>query len=151
MKTLIKRMVVTSVALVLFCVCAVAQNENNAPTNKEKSATNAAVINSSGITFNPSPCFVYAGEKVDVFVTLPIGHDDIQFENNTNSGEYYTAEICLVNNRLAIRVRGKADKIFTGIIEETIIISAIKKKNEYDTRSNNSNPTGSLTVLIAHK
>lgn len=38
MKTLIKRMVVTSVALVLLCVCAVAQNENNAPTNKEKSA-----------------------------------------------------------------------------------------------------------------
>lgn len=88
---------------------------------------------------------------MDVFVTLPIGYDDIQFENNRNSGEYYTAEICLVNNRLAIRVRGKADKIFTGIIEETIIISAIKKKNEYDTRSNNSNLTGSLTVLIAHK
>ena len=151
MKTLIKRMVVMSAALVLLCVCAVAQNENNVPTNKEKSATNAAVINSSGITFNPSPCFVYAGEKVDVFVTLPAGYDDIQIENNTNISEYHTAEICLVNNRLAIRVRGKADKIFTGIIEETIIVSAIKKKNEYETRSNNSYPTGSLTVLIAHK
>ena len=112
MNQILRQMAVMSLALVLLCACAVTQNES-------RSNTNIAVANSSGITFSPSPCEVYQGEKVDVFVTLPEGYDRIQFVNGTGTGEYYTAEICYVNNRLAIRVTGKSDKVFKGIQEET--------------------------------
>ena len=147
----IKKMTVMSVALVLFCASAIAQIKNNTPVNESKSNTNIAVANSSGITFSPSPCYVYQGEKVDVFVTLPEGYDRIQFVNGSGEGEYYTAEICLVNNHLAIRVTGKTDKVFKGIQEETITISAMRELPNYNTRNNNSDPTNSFTVLIKHK
>lgn len=147
----LKKSVVMSLALVLLSVSAVAQNKKNTPVNESRNNTNVTVVSSSGITLSPSPCFVYVGEKVDVFVTLPEGYDRIQFENETGEGEYYTAEICLVNNRLAIRVTGKADKVFKGIQEETLTISAMPELPNYNTRNNNSVPTESLTVLIAHK
>ena len=151
MNQILRQMAVMSLALVLLCACAVTQNEKNTPINESRSNTNIAVANSSGITFSPSPCEVYQGEKVDVFVTLPEGYDRIQFVNGTGTGEYYTAEICYVNNRLAIRVTGKSDKVFKGIQEETITISAMRELPNYNTRNNNSDPTESFTVFILHK
>ena len=152
MKKFIQRLTVMSAAIMLFCVTTAAQSVKSTSTNEVKSKKNLVELNSSPITFSPATmCFVYVGEKVDVYVYLPAGYDDFNFENNSGLTDCYRAEKCIVNGQLAIRIHGESNKLFTDIKKRTLTISGIEEKPEYNTKSTASIPMGSIEVWVSCK
>ena len=152
MNQILRQMAVMSVALVLFCVSAVAQNEKNSMTNEVKSEI---TLTSDADDFNlyPDPCLVYKGDSVDVIVELPVGYDDIIFDDFTKSKTelYFTAEICEVNGVLSIRIRGRSDYPDRDTKTGNVTVCAIQRNSEYRTRSLASVPRSTLTVQVMSK
>lgn len=80
MKTLIKRMVVMSVALVLLCVCAVAQNEKS-------TRSGSATYDLPTLTVTPNPVVLVSGAYAIVTITPDPGYYHPIIFYNGNSYE----------------------------------------------------------------
>ena len=78
MKTLIKRMVVMSVALVLLCVCAVAQHEKS-------TRSGSATYDLPTLTVTPNPVVLVSGAYAIVTITPDPGyyHPTIYYNGNS--------------------------------------------------------------------
>lgn len=152
MTNLIKRMATVSVALILLCVCVVAQNEKSPQTNNGKID---GVLNaiSEQVILGPNPCEVYKGEEVNVEVIFPVGYSDLIFSDFTKNltGTYFTAEICEVDGKVVIKVRGRSDYSDRDVKRESLTVYAIKKNEEYNMRSILSAPNAVLEIVVKSK
>ena len=108
MKTLIKRMVVMSAALVLLCVCAVAQNEKS--TRSESTTYNYPTL-----TVAPNPVVLTSGDIGFVTIIPDVGyyHPTIYYNGNTYEvgqtfeGEIFRVEPNGTNNTSSFKIVAK--------------------------------------------
>lgn len=108
MKTLVKRMVVMSAALVLLYVCAVAQHEKN-------TRSGSTIYDYPSVTVTPNPIELLPGDSATVTVTPEIGyyHPIIFYDGNsyeigqTFEGEIFRVEPNGTNNPYSFKIVAK--------------------------------------------
>lgn len=152
MKTFLKRIAVMSVTLVLLGVTVVAQNVKDVKANGVRSEI-TLTDDTDDFNLYPDPCLVYRGDSVDVIVALPVGYDDIIFDDFSKfkTEMYFTAEICVVHGILSIRIRGRAEDKDRDIKYGSVTVCAIRNNTEYRTRGLASAPRATLTVQVNSK
>ena len=108
MKTLIKRMVVMSVALVLLCAFVVAQNEKS-------TRSGSATYDLPTLTVTPNPVVLVSGAYAIVTITPDAGyyHPTISYDNQTYEvgqtfeGEIFRVEPNGTNNPYSFKIVAK--------------------------------------------